>query len=176
MKTSATVNVSVDSKSSPRLLDIILNYRFGIGDGLTDEEFSRFLKEAKLPAERGFSFLCYCGGFVTFSVPQQRELDWYTPDGRIQMAKENIARDLAQKHELFLYEPPDLVIRWCHMSNPHHHLQFNNELGPVVVAHPQYAKVRLIEPTGPTRFAGGMMRTVSLGPDVLSELATLYGS
>src|SRR5579883_954470 len=177
MNTPATANANVDFKCSPHLLNTVLKYRVDSGLGLTDEEFTRFVRERNLPVECGFSFLCYCNGYVTLSVPQpQKESDWSDENGRLTHAKENTARAIAQKHSLVLFEPPDLAPCWCHLPNPHHHVQLHNRQGPVIIAHPQYAKVRLIEPTGQTRLGSVSQRAVALGPDLLSELAELYRS
>ncbi len=57
-------------KSSKHLLNTIITIRAGVGDDLSDAEFTWLLQQMELPKECEFTFLGYCDRFVMLEVPQ----------------------------------------------------------------------------------------------------------
>ena len=58
--------------SKTNLLEAIRAMRESVGEGLNDDEFTRLLLlHEALSSEAGFSFLSFCDGIVTLSVPPQ---------------------------------------------------------------------------------------------------------
>ncbi|MDB6022465.1 MAG: hypothetical protein JWQ04_2322 [Pedosphaera sp.] len=175
MNNPGATKIGVSSKPGISLLDTIRTIRAEVGDGLTDEEFTRLLHQMELPVESGFGFLCYCDRFVTLSVPRQQLADWYPENGWIMPAKESNARNIAEKYGLSLCEPPDVQFPWLGSPNPHHHLQLSNQQEPVIIIHPQYLKIRLFVATSPARSARTSHKPLPLGPDLLADLSAFYG-
>jgi len=176
MKNQSPAETNFVAKPGNDLLDAIKTIRAEVGDGLSDQEFSRLLQQTELPVESGFAFLCYCDRFVTLSVPPQQLANWYPAQGWIVPAKEKIAREIAEKYGLSLCEPPDMVYPWIGSPNLHHHLQMSNDQEIVIIAHPQYLKIRLFVATSTTRPARTAHRPLLLGPDLLQDLSKLYQS
>jgi hypothetical protein len=162
------------------LLETIRALQASVGDGLTDNEVTRLLRESALPIEAGFKFLSFSDWFVTLTVPRQELANWYPEKGWIVPEKEGIARAIAKKYELFFFEPPDVnssaLYPQSDSPGPHHHLELNNREETVVVAHPQYLKIRLFK--GPSGFvhALGARIPLLLSPELLQDLSFLYKS
>lgn len=171
-------NPEVISKPSTHLLDTIRATRESVGDGLNDDEFTRLLWQMVLPAEAGLAFLSFSNGFVTLTVPQQDLANWYPEKGWIAPEKERFARAIAEKYGLSLCEPPDqtpsFVFPRSNSPTIHHHLELANHVETIVVAHPQYLKIRLFgaAPTG--RCVWNAQTALLLGPELLQDLSALY--
>jgi hypothetical protein len=160
------------------LLDTILAIRASVGDGLNDYELTRLLREGTLLREAGFSLLSFSEGMVTLTVPEQDLATWYAEHGWIATEKEKLARALAEKYELSLQEPVNTATSfWDPESGApvnHHHLELTYCGLTVVVAHPLYAKVRLLGRTSHYRYDWERLSPLALGPDLLQDLAALY--
>lgn len=168
------VRERVDSQRPKHLLDCIRAIRVEIGDGLNNEEFTRFLRQAELPVESGFAFLSFCDRFAMLSVPRQKLADWYPEKGWISPAKEKIAKAIADKYGLSLCEPPDLVDASRDSANPHHHLELSSYQETIIIIHPQFVKIRLFAATDLTLNALPAFRPLFLGPHLLEDLSALY--
>lgn len=166
------------SKTQTHLLETILAIRSGIGDGLADNELTRLLRETTLLSEAGFGFLCFSEGFVALSVPEQDLASWYPKEGWIAPEKEKLAKTIAEKHGLSLFEPIDTVISayFSPGQTPatRHHLEFNDRRQTVVVAHPRYLKIRLFGLSENHRYSSERLCPLPLGPDLLKDLSALY--
>lgn len=151
--------------------------RASVGDGLNDEELTRLLCEERL-TEAGFGFLNFADGFVTLSVPPQDLANWYPDRGWIALEKERIAKAIAEKHQLSVFEPPDQNTSTLFPpSNPpeiHHHLELSNRWETVVVAHPFYLKVRLFGTKSEFLYNLLVHNPLELRADLLEDLCTLY--
>lgn len=171
-------NTEVISKPSSHLLDAIRATRENVGDVLNDDELTRLLRQTGLPTEAGFAFLSFSDGFVTMTVPQQDPANWYPEKGWIVAAKEKIARAIAERYELSLWEPPDIASGFLfphsESQSIHHHLQLSNRSETVIVAHPNYLKVRMFGMWSGSRSVSGAKGLLLLGPDFLQDLAALY--
>lgn len=171
-------NANVISKPGTNLLDTIRAIRASIGDGLNDEELTHLLRQATLLTEAGFGFLSISGGVVTLSVPHQDLASWHPEKGWIVPEKERIARAIAEKHGLSLSEPPDELPSFRFPSSDaagaHHHLELSNRWEAIIVAHPNYLKVRLFGATPASRYVRDAKETLPLGPDLLQDLSALY--
>jgi hypothetical protein len=166
------------SEPGTHLLQTIEATQANVGAGLSDDEFTRLLRQTGVPGEAGFAFLSFSDGVVMLSVPEQDLANWYPEEGWIVAEKEGIARVIAEKHGLSLGEPPDEAsgfqsARSC-SANIHHHLELNHGLETIVVAHPGYLKVRLFGSTGASRYLARAKRPLVLGPDLLEDLWALY--
>lgn len=177
MKTlNATTSAAGNAETDAHLLDTIRAFRANVGDGLNDDEFTRFLQKAGLQAESGFEFLSYSDRFVTLSVPGQEMAKWYPEKGWISVAKERIVRAIAEKHKLLLCQPPDLVFPWVGLPNLHHHLELSDGRETVIMIHPLYLKVRLFVTAGAILNARAAQRPLLMGDDLMQDLAALYGA
>jgi hypothetical protein len=167
------------AKGTIHLLDALRAARESVGEGLNDDELTRLLLlDTELPTEAGFTFLSFSGGVVTLSVPQQDLAKWYPEKGWIAPEKEKTARAIAEKHQLALGEPPDLASSF-HFPNSeeatvHHHLQLGTRRETVVVAHPKYLKVRICRDAAGGIFSMDERQPLTLGPELLQDLAALY--
>ena len=174
----STLNSQVTSRSSTNLLDAIRATRESIGEGLNDDEFTRLLRLAALPTEAGFAFLCFCSGIVTLSVPRQDLAAWHPEKGWITPEKARIGKMIADKYGLSLGEPPDQSSSFRFPSsgaaNNHHHLELRNRRDAIVVAHPNYLKVRRFGASPESRYVWDANKPVLLGPDLLQDLSALY--
>jgi len=135
------------AKKNNHLLDTILAIRSSIGDVLSDDELTRLLRTTLL-SEAGFSCLSFFRGLVTLTVPEQDLTSWYVEQGWIAPAKEKVARAIAEKYELSIYEPLDKATNVWHPVEPpkvaHHHIEMSDRCQTVIVAHPRYLKVRVL--------------------------------
>ena len=165
-------------KRNRHLLDTILAIRASVGHGLNDHELARLLRDGTLLSEAGFSLLSFSEGMVTLTVPEQDLATWYPEHGWIAPEKEKLARALAEKYELSLQEPVNTATSfWDAESGPpvnHHHLELTFCGLTVVVAHPLYAKVRLLGRSSHYRYDWERLSPLALGPDLLQDLAALY--
>ena len=151
----------------PNLLGRIISLRTSVGDGLNDEELTRLLRQEALPSEDGFTFVSLCEGCATFSVPPQDLAKWYPKKGWIATEKEAIARSIAEKCGLSLFEPPDVRFTFRPSgSEVHHHLEMAYQSEDIVIAHPRYLKIRL--------FGFADKRPLPLPGNLLERLAALY--
>ncbi len=166
------------ARPGTQLLDAIQAIQASVGDGLSDDEFTRLLQNTRLPNEAGFAFLSYCNRVVMLSVPTQNSATWYRDKGWVTQDKENLARKIATKHGLLLYEPPDVLCSYpsplSDLPHPHHHLEMSHKSESVVIVHPHYLKVRLFHPTATILHALNLQRPLELRPDLLRDLSELY--
>jgi hypothetical protein len=180
MKTSNALKTNAICQPSPHLLDTIGAIRASIGDGLNDDELTRLMRQATLLNEAGFSFLSFSHGFVTLTVPHQDLANWYPDKGWIVPEKERIARAIAEKYGLSLCEPPNDTSspRFLQLESPpaHHHLELVNRRETIIVAHPNYLKVRLLGTRSGSRYLPFVEAPLPLGPDLLHDLSALYQS
>jgi hypothetical protein len=174
MKKISAVKTSVDSRRTGHLLDRIREMRVEVADELNEEELTRLLLRAELPAEAGFAFLSFRDQFVTLSVPQQDLAKWYPEKGWILPAKVKIARAIADKYGLSLCEPPDMAYPPFDKPNPHHHLELCSRRETIILAHPRFLKVRLFAASALTFSTVPLYRPFPLGPDLLQDLSALY--
>jgi hypothetical protein len=143
------------------LLEAIRQFWQLVGSEVSDLELTDLIHERGELVDHGFKFLRLSNDFALFSVPEQDpnkcrgETTWLSPE------KEKTARTIAGKYHLEIYEPPDDAGLFRIHRN-RHHFDFTCPLGPVVIAHPQYLKVRLSR------------KPLYLEQDLLSELASLY--
>jgi len=169
-----------ERKARLRLLDTIKAIRAGIGDGLNDNELTRLMRESTLLGEAGFGFVCFCDGYVTLSVPEQDPASWYPEKGWIAPEKEKVAREIACEYGLSLYEPVNAATNFWHPQGDsapvRHHLELTDRWQTVVVAHPQYLKIRLYGKSSDHRYSWEALYPLPLGPDLLQELSALYSA
>lgn len=180
MNTPCPAKTNASTKPGTNLLDTIKAVRVTVGDGLNDDELTRLLRQTTLLNEAGFGFLSFSKGFVTLSVPQQDRATWYPKDGWIVPEKERLATAIAEKHGLLLSEPPDEPSN-CRYPSPdgskgHHHLELSNRWEAIVIAHPNYLKVRLFGATPQGRYVAGAKEPLPLAPDLLQDLSALYNA
>ena len=162
------------------LLETIRALQASVGDDLNEDEVTRLLRESALPIEAGFRFLSFSDGVVTLTVPRQELANWYPERGWIMPEKEEIARAIAKKYELSLLEPPDVNSSALYprpdSPGPHHHLELSNRRETVVVAHPQYLKIRLFSRPSGFLHTPGARIPLLLSPELLEDLSFLYKS
>jgi len=179
-------------KQTPSLLETIRRIRARARDALGEDELTFFLQRWDLPEEEGFAFLCFRDGCVTLAVPTQYQTsritkacefasgsvifsapaqdktsrhprsEWITP------AREKIAAELARKHGLFVCEPPDAPPAFVPSGawETHHHLRLSNRKETIVIAYPEFLKIRL--------YATGKNLDLHHAPDLLKDLSALY--
>ncbi len=148
------------------LLQRIIFTRKTVGDNLRDEKVTHLLHQEGLPSENGFTFVSVCEGCVTFGVPPQDLVNWYSDNGGIAPKKEALAKAIAQKCACSLTEPLDERSANSHGAEAHHHLELSRAGQVVVIVHPRYMKIRL--------FDSWIKRALALPADSLEQLATLY--
>ena len=170
MNTSNTLDKPAVTKAHGQLLESVTAIKTSVGDGLNDQELTRLLEKSGIPKEEGFEFLSYSDRTLTLSVPKQDPTKWYPEEGWITEEKEKKAREIAQKYELSVCEPPDAHYTVVGGEKPHHHLEMCNGRESVVVVHPQYLKLKLFLSTNSTRSGQAAQRPLSLGPDLLKDL------
>ena len=131
-----------------------------------------------LRAEAGFKFLSFSDGVVTLSVPEQDLRNWYPENGWISPEKETIGKAIADKYALSLFEPVDAATSLGQDPNDrpdgHHHLQWGTQRQTIIVAHPQYLKVRLFGRSSDYRYTWEGLCPLTPGPDLLEDLSALY--
>ena len=166
--TEDAATAEIKSPSAADLLETVKGYRADAGDGLTDEEFTFFLQRKHLPAEAGFSFVCFHNACVTLAVPPQQDKAWHPGAGWISPAKEKIAASIAQRHRFMLSEPPDAALKFLVPEGwaIRHHLEFSNRRETLIIAHPEFLKIRL--------YASNKSLVFPPSPGLLEELAALY--
>lgn len=178
MNNPSAPNAQVMSERSTHLLDAIRATRESVGDGLNDDELTRLLRQTALPTEAGFSFLSFCSGIVTLSVPHQDLANWHPEKGWIVAEKERLAGAIAEKYGLSLSEPPDesssFLFPRSEAENIHHHMELRNRWDAIIVAHPNYLKVRMFGASPESRYVWDARTPVLLGPDLLQDLSALY--
>ncbi len=179
MKTDRQISPSKinNSKTNNHMLEKILAIRSSVGEGLSDDELTRLLRTTLL-SEAGFGFLSYSNGLVTLTVPEQDLKSWYAEQGWITPEKEKAARALAEKYELSLYEPVDRSASFLHPSSGpevvRHHIELVDRRQAVIVAHPQYLKVRLLGKPPHHRYTWEALSPVLLGPEILQDVSAQY--
>jgi hypothetical protein len=174
MKTSETYYHPVVPQATANLLEAIRGVLANIGDGLNDTELTGLLQKTALPTHGEFRFVSYADRSVTLSVPTQNLANWYPKEGWILPAKREVALAIAEQHDLSLCEPPDTLYPWMDLPNPHHHLELSNGREIVIVAHPYYLKVKLFVAGDPVRHSRNSQKPLTLGADILEDLAALY--
>ena len=177
--TSGRASCDAPSNSQIHLLDAIRASIESVGEALNDDELTRLLLlNTDLPTEAGFTFLSFCGGVVTLSVPKQDLAKWYPDQGRVSPEKEKIARELGEKYGLTLCEPPDRSSSsWFpdfEQARIHHHLELVARRETIIIAHPKYLKVRMYCDIADSGFTKKAAKPLALGPELLQELSALY--
>jgi hypothetical protein len=180
MNTLIATNIQKPASICPptNLLDAIKLTRAEVGEALNDDELTRYLRQFPWPTEAGFAFLIFSNGYVTLSVPHQDLADWHPQQGWITPWKEQIAKTIAEKYGLELYEPIDVSSRFQNhragIATVHHHLEFTDNRQSVIVAHPLYLKVCLFGKSSEHRYAWEPLCPLPLGPDLLRDISRLY--
>jgi hypothetical protein len=169
----------MNTSTAPKLLRRIVSLRTIVGDGLNDEELTCLLRQEALLAEDGFTFVSLSEGCATFSVPPQEPAKWYRDNGLITPEKEAIARVIAEKCGLSLYEPPNesLPSRSPEFgaTRMSHHLELTDDSETIAIAHPHYLKIRLFASAEKrSSLLRGDIRPLRLRGDLLGQLAALY--
>jgi hypothetical protein len=156
------------SRQTGSLLEAIRRIRARAGDALAGDEFTFFLQRWNLPAEEGFTFLCFHDGCVTLAVPAQDQTSRHPRSAWITPARERIAAELARKHGLFVSEPPDAPPAFVPSGawDTNHHLRLSNRKETIIIAYPEFLKIRL--------YATGTNLDLHLAPDLLKDLSALY--
>jgi hypothetical protein len=135
------------------------------------------MQKMELPTEAGFTFLSLSCGHVTLAVPKQNPENWYAKKGWITPDKEKIAKDLAQKYGLLLYEPfDDSSGLYPELASPvaHHHLAFSDRWQKVIIAHPHFLKICLFGKSMDFTYGREPRFPLPLGPDLLHDISPLY--
>lgn len=178
MNTLSTTPRTMTPKSGARLLDSINAIWASVGDGLNEDELTRLLQRKALPVEAGFVFLSLSHEFLTLSVPPQDFAKWYPEQGWITAEKEKIARAIAEKYGLSVYEPVDVFTNYwqsqADLSAAHHHLEFSDRWQTVIIAHPHYLKVRLSGESSAHRYVGEPHCPLTFESNLLTDLSALY--
>lgn len=186
MKTPSIPNALIDEKNNPAplkpasasLVGVIRSYRTSVGDALSDSELTHLLCAEGLQVESGFTFLCLSDGCVTFQVPPQSPARWYREGGWLSTAKEEVARAIASKHGLQMYEPPDETAHARHAlgdtRDVHHHLVFGNAVEDIIIVHPRFLKVRFFCTDTATRHLSDAKLNELVCAELLGDLARLY--
>ena len=178
MTNPSAPNAQAVSKPITRLFDTIRVTRTCVGDGLNDDELTWLLRETALPTEEGFTFLSFRSGITTLNVPHQDLANWYSTQGWITVEKKRIAEAIAKKYGLLVGEPPDelSITQFSASDLPgiHHHLELRNRWDAIIVAHPNYIKVRMFGASPESRYVWDPNKPVLLGPDLLNHLSDLY--
>ena len=125
------------------LVSAAMRLRCSIGDGLNDFEFTEFIKSRLPSSSDGFGILSFSEGCLTLSVPFQSCANWYGEECKIAGPKDVAAREIADRHQLTLCEPPDKLVYGSLGPGAHRHLEFANRWNTVAVAHPLYVKLRV---------------------------------
>jgi hypothetical protein len=156
------------TQTTEDLLETVKYNRAMAGDTLEDDEFSFLMLQKRLPAEADFKFLCFHNGCVTVSVPVQDDECWHPAQGWISFEKEKVAALVAKKYKLMVSEPPDAALRSLvpYGMAIRHHLQLWNRKETIVIAHPEFLKVRL--------YASDTGLVFPPMPGLLKDLAALY--
>lgn len=178
MNNSETVTrqATGEPQSAKGLLEEIIRARATVGDGLNDDEFTRLLRRSELPKECGFEFVSFCNRSAMFAVPPQEIKNWHPDQGWIASDKEKMAKEIARKYGLSFSEPPDTSFASDKSPTRRHHIELTNEWETVVVAHPEYLKVRVFGVTNPRGHGNTTARPLGFGPDLLKDLAKFYSS
>jgi hypothetical protein len=112
------------------------------------------------------------------TVPPQELADWYNDQGWIAPEKEKTARGIAKKYGLLLFEPVDTTSNFQSGQTPspcvHHHVEMTNGRQTIIVAHPQFIKIRLFGKTPEHLYAWEALCPLTHGCDLLQDLSTLY--
>jgi hypothetical protein len=107
-------------------------------------------------------------GSVVLPVPAQNKTSGHPRSAWITPAKERIATAIARKHGLFVCEPPDSPPAFFPSEawETHRHLRLSNRKETIVIAYPEFLKIRL--------YATGTNLDLHLAPELLKDLAALY--
>jgi hypothetical protein len=160
-----------------RLLGAIKSIWASVGNVLNDYELTCFLQKSALPSAAGFGFLSFSCGYVTLTVPGQDPENWYAAKGWITPRKANIAKNLAKKYGLLLYEPfDDSLVLYPELVSPvtHHHLALSDQRQTVIVAHPLFLKICLYGSPPAHVYRQNQRLPLQLGPDLLQDISPLY--
>ena len=172
------MNIKEPEREQPvHLLSTIKSIWASVGNMLNDGELTCFLQRVGLPSEAAFTFLSIYCGHVTLAVPRQNPKDWYATKGWITPQKEMIAKDIAKKYGLQLYEPfDDSLVLYPELasSGPHHHLALSDRRQTVIVAHPLFLKICLFGKPQEHSYGNERRFPLPLGPDLLQDISPLY--
>jgi hypothetical protein len=169
---STNCNAAMHQSSS--LVTQVMHLRACVGDGLNDFEFTAFAK-SKLSADRnGFQMLSLIEGNLTLIVPQQDVRKWYGEKCAIARTQEERARQIAERHQLTLCEPPDKLVYGSPGPGVHRHLEFANRWRTVAVAHPLYLKLRICGGGDHEDLPAESDAAIAQCERLMADLATLY--
>ncbi|HUA64393.1 MAG TPA: hypothetical protein VME24_01000 [Alphaproteobacteria bacterium] len=169
--------ISPTQEGPTHLLGAIKSIWARVGNVLNDIELTCFLQKTAPSAEAGFTFLSFSCGYVTLTVPSQRLENWYAAKGWITKEKESIAKNLAKKYGLLLYEPlDDSLVLYPELvsSITHHHLAFSDQRQTVIIAHPLFLKICLYGRPPDHLYWHNLRYPLPLGPDLLQDILPLY--
>jgi len=170
-------SVGKTQEEPTQLLGAIKSIWASVGNVLNDYELSCFLQKMALPSEAGFAFLSFSSGYVTLTVPRQNLENWYAAKGWITPQKEKIAKNIAKKYGLLLYEPfDDSLVLYPEVVSPvtHHHLALSDERQSVIVAHPLFLKICLYGSPPGYVYSPNQRLPLPLGPNLLKDISPLY--
>jgi hypothetical protein len=112
------------------------------------------------------------------AVPPQEMSDWYNDQGWISPEKEKTARVIAKKYGLLLFEPVDSTSTFQDLQTSatrvHHHLEMTNGRQTIIVAHPQFLKIRLFGKTPEHLYAWEALCPLPHRCELLQDISTLY--
>ena len=171
LSTPSCASASNDGSS---LVRQVMRLRACIGDGLNDFEFTEFAK-TKLAADKsGFQVLAFIDGSLTFVVPPQDLTKWYGEKCAVAPKQEVRAREIAQRHQLTLCEPPDKLVYGAPGPGVHRHFDFANRWRTVAVAHPLYLKLRVCGGGDHEDVPAESEAAITQCERLMTDLATLY--
>ena len=169
---SRTCNAAMHEGSS--LVTQVMRLRACVGDGLNDFEFTALAK-SKLSADKnGFQMLSLIEGNLTLNVPQQDVVKWYGDKCAIALTQEERARQIAERHQLTMCEPPDKLVYGSPGPGVHRHLEFANRWRTVAVAHPLYLKLRICGGGDHEDVPAESAAAIAQCERLMADLTTLY--
>lgn len=156
------------------LITQVMRLRACIGDGLNDFEFTAFAKSNLSPDKNSFQMLSLIEGNLTLTVPPQDLGKWYGDKCAIARTQEERARQIAERHQLTMCEPPDKLVYGSPGPGVHRHLEFANHRRTVAVAHPFYLKLRICGGGDHEDFPAESAAAIARCERLMADLATLY--
>jgi hypothetical protein len=152
----------------------IMRLRACIGDGLNDFEFTAFAKSKVSADKNGFQILSFIEGNLTLLAPSQDLARWYGEKCAIARSLDERARQIAERHQLTLCEPPDKLVYGSPGPGVHRHLEFANRRRTVAVAHPLYLKLRICGGGDHEDLPAESEAAIAQCERLMADLATLY--
>jgi hypothetical protein len=160
----------------PRLLDQIRMLRQEIGDGLTDDDLTRLIRQTRLVKDTGFEFLSYASGFVTL-CPQSPSSKHQPADTWVSAERARLAATIAAEFGLEVYEPLNRNNTYSFdnaMASMGRHFEFTVRQEPIAIAHAAYLKILLDMPRSVILRHRSELDRVFTSSILLDELARLY--